>query len=109
MALCHVMAWSDIRCRLDILFEEAFNAEQNSKEPNDRNYDDLRNFIMKLFELDDEAVVNFGAWYPPLTFEAWNRPDQPWYDQTPYARDFVVGKKIQINTFCSSIGVIKYS
>ena len=76
MALCHVMAWSDIRCRFDILLEQAFIAEQNSKESDDANYDDLRNFIRKLFKLDDEAVVNFGAWYPPLTFEAWNRPDQ---------------------------------
>ena len=69
MALCHVMSWYDIRCRLDILFEEAFNKEAESAEANDENYNDIRNFLLKLYTPDTEAVVNFGAWYPPLKLE----------------------------------------
>jgi len=89
MALCHVMAWFDIRCRLDILFEEAFNAEKESAETNDENYTNLRDFLLTLFSHDYESVVNFGAWYPPLTFEAWDKPNDPWYEQTPFVRTFV--------------------
>ena len=97
MALCHVVAWFDIRCRLDILFEEAFNAETDAKESDDENYTNIRNFLLELFASDDEAVVNFGAWYPPLSFEAWDKPNKPWYEQTPFVRPFVNGKK-QIKT-----------
>ena len=93
MALCHVISWFDIRCRLDILFEEAFNKESESTESNDENYNDIRNFLSKLYTPDTEAVVNFGAWYPPLTFESWDKPDKPWFEQTPYSRPFVGGKK----------------
>ena len=92
MALCHVMSWFDIRCRLDILFEEAFKAEEKSSQSNDENYNDIRNFLLKLYTPDTEAVVNFGAWYPPLTFESWDKPDKPWFEQTPYSRYFVGGK-----------------
>ena len=88
------MAWSDIRCRLDILLEEAFDAEQSEpNETNDENYDSIRNFIWKLFQPDDEAVINFGAWDPPLTFEAWDNPSKPWYEQKPVKRRSVGGKQ----------------
>ena len=94
MHLCHVIAWSDIRCRLDILFEEAFNAEeQESTESNDANYENIRNFILKLFQPDDEAVVNFGAWFPPMTFEAWDSPNKPWYEQKSVNRRYGGGKR----------------
>ena len=90
--LCHVIAWSDIRCRLDILFEEAFNAEkEESAKSNNENYDNIRDFIKTLFLPDDEAVVNFGAWFPPLTFEGWDIPSKPWYEQKPVSRRFVGG------------------
>ena len=94
MNLCHVMAWSDIRCRLDILFEEAYNAEEHSTHSNDDNYIALRDFLYKLFEPDDEAVVNHGAWYPPVRLEAWDKPSKPWFEQTPFIRCFVGGKII---------------
>ena len=96
MNLCHVMAWSDIRCRLDILFEQAYNSEKVSEKSNDENYNDLRDFINKLFEIDNEAVVNFGPWYPPLTLDSWDKPGQPWYEQTPFARPIAGGKKKHI-------------
>ena len=92
MALCHVMAWSDIRCRLDILFEEAFHLEEDSTESKDANYDNIRDFVSKLFDPDTDAVVNFGAWYPPLSFESWDKPNEQWFDQTPFVRPFVGGK-----------------
>ena len=95
MALCHVISWFDIRCRLDILMEEAFKKESESAESNDENYNDIRNFLSKLYTPDTEAVVNFGAWYPPLTFDSWDKPDKPWFEQTPYARPFVGGTKIE--------------
>ena len=91
MNLCHVMAWYDIRCRLDILFEEAYNAEAESEESNDTNYNAIRNFLYKLFEADDKAVVQHGAWYPPIWLEAWDKPSKPWYEQTPYIRPFIGG------------------
>ena len=99
MALCHVISWFDIRCRLDILFEEAFNKESESTESNDANYNDIRNFLSKLYTPDTEAVVNFGAWYPPLTFDSWDKPDKPWFEQTPYSRSFVGGTKIENYSF----------
>ena len=85
------MAWSDIRCRLDILFEEAYNAEEQSTESNDDNYNAVRNFLYKLFEPDEMAVVNHGGWYPPLTLEAWDDPNKQWFEQTPFIRNFVGG------------------
>ena len=102
MNLCHVMAWYDIKCRMDKLLEEAFNAEKYSSEYNDQNYNNIRGFLSKLFAPDIEAVVNFGAWYPPLTFEAWDKPNKPWYEQTPVVRHFVGGKR-KINILCSQM------
>ena len=94
MNLCHVMAWYDIRCRLDLLLEEAYNAEADSDESNDENYEPVRTFLYKLFEQDDEAVVQHGAWYPPIWLEAWDKPNKPWYEQTPYIRPQVGGKLV---------------
>ena len=91
MHLAHVMSFYDIRCRLDKLFEEAYDAEKNSLESKDENYEPIRTFIRKLFEPDTEAVVNFGGWYPPLTLEGWNKKDSPWYEQASF-RKFYGGK-----------------
>lgn len=94
MQLCHVMSWTDIRCIFDRLFEDAYYAEKmERRESNYENYGNITTFITKLFQLDDEAVVNFGAWYPPLTFDAWNYPNKSWYEQTPVFRTFVDGKQ----------------
>ena len=97
MNLCHVMAWSDIRCRLDILFEKAYNAEKESRESNDGNYIALRDFLYKLFQPDSKAVVNHGGWYPPLRLEAWDNPSKPWFEQTLFVRSFVGGTIIKKN------------
>ena len=96
LALCHVMAWNGIRCRLDILLEEAFHLEEDSTESKDENYDNIRDFILKLFTPDTEAVVNFGPWYPPIYFETWDKPNEPWFEQTPYVRTFVGGMQYVI-------------
>lgn len=82
------MSWSDIRCRLDKLFQEAYLVEQNSTEANTNNYDAIRDFLKKLFEIDGDAVVNHGGWYPPLTLDGWNAPDAKWFEQTPIVRPF---------------------
>ena len=86
--LAHVMSWSDIRCRLDKLFQEAYLNEQNSTAFNTDNYDAIRNFLEKLFEIDGDAVVNHGGWYPPLLKDGWDKPDNKWFEQTPIVRPF---------------------
>ena len=87
--LAHIMSWSDIRCRLDGLFEEAFLAEESSDERKTENYDAIRDFLKKLFEIDGDAVVNDGGWYPPLTKDGWNNPNSEiWYEQFPTSRSF---------------------
>ena len=86
------MSFYDIRCKLDELFEEAYDAERISTKSKNENYDPIRNFINKLFEGDDEAVVNFGGWYPPLTWEGWVNRTAPWYEQTSF-RQFDTGEE----------------
>ena len=94
MHLCHVLAWANIRCVMDALLQDAFIAEsKESAEPNEENYAKIREFISKLFDPDDEAVVNFGAWYPPMTFDAWNDPSKPWFEQNPTKRSHAKGTK----------------
>ena len=94
--MAHVISWYDIRCRLDELFEQAFNAEKNSRAKNPGNYAKIKEFLEKIFKIDVEAVVNFGAWYPPLTMAGWNNIDRNnpnrfnWFDQLPTKRS--VGK-----------------
>ena len=83
------MSWSDIRCKLDELFEQAYNTEKNSEKRNPKNYDTIREFLKKLYEIDGEAVVNDGSWYPPLTKDGWNNPNSDkWYEQIPTFRPF---------------------
>lgn len=90
--LSHVMSWEDIKCQLDMLLEAAFNAEQLEKKNNlpnrnPRNYDAVQLFILRLFELDTEAVVEHGSWCPPL--KPWREQyGRPWYAQDS-ARKFV--------------------
>ena len=82
------MSWSDIRCRLDKLFQEAYLVDQNSTAANTESYDAIRDFLKKLFEIDGDAVVNHGGWYPPLTMDGWSNPNAKWFDQTPIVRAF---------------------
>jgi len=87
--LAHVMSWSDIRCRLDGLFEQAFKAEENSETKDTKNYAKIKEFLTKLFEIDGDAVVHDGGWYPPLTKEGWNNPNSlNWFEQFPTKRQF---------------------
>ena len=89
MHLAHVISWYDIRCRLDELFEQAFKAEEKSEAKNPENYTEIKEFLKKLFEIDFDAVVNDGAWYPPLTKDGWNNPNSSnWFDQKPTFRYF---------------------
>ena len=83
------MSWSDIRCKLDELFENAFEAEKISEAKNTENYAKIKEFLTKLFEIDGDAVVHDGGWYPPLTKEGWNNPNSSnWFEQIPTSRPF---------------------
>ena len=89
MHLAHVISWYDIRCRLDELFEQAFKAEEKSEAKNPENYTKIKEFLEKLFEIDGDAVVHDGGWYPPLTKEGWNNPNSlNWFEQFPTKRQF---------------------
>jgi len=79
--LAHVISWYDIRCRLDELFEQAFKAEENSEKKNIGHYVKIKEFLKKIFEIDGDAVVNEGPWYPPLTKDGW-------FEQIPTFRYF---------------------
>ncbi len=59
--LAHVMSWSDIRCRLDKLFQEAYLVEQNSTEANTNNYDAIRDFLKKLFEIEILHILHHST------------------------------------------------
>ena len=104
--LCHVLSWYNIRCILDGLLKEAYELEAFEVEgPNKENYVGVQNFIIDLFELDAEAVVNFGAWFPPLTPDCWNDPNKQWFEQEPAKMPHVNGTKytVYIHSLCLCI------
>ena len=87
--MAHVISWFGIRCRLDELFEQAFKAEENSEKKNIGHYVKIKEFLKKIFEIDGDAVVNEGPWYPPLTKDGWNNPNSSkWFEQIPIFRYF---------------------
>jgi len=77
--LCHRLSWNNMRCMLDRLFEYAWTVDATGY--NKEGYSIIRKFLDRLFEFDNEAVVNFGPWYPPLN--AWSGGQWWTIPQTP--------------------------
>ena len=79
---------------LEDLLKEAFLAEEKeSEESNSKNYAPIREFIVKLFEPDDDAMVNCGAWCAPLSSDECYNENSPWLEQFPATIYYVRSKK----------------